>query len=202
LRLVVATRNPGKLAEFADLLDGLDIDLRSLADFPGTPIVAEDSDSYVGNAMAKARLIAQHVGWPALGDDSGLEVDALGGRPGPRSARFAGEPTDDRRNIEKLLHLLDGVPDAARTAHFRCALVVARPDGQTLTAEGICDGCIARVPTGSAGFGYDPVFLVPEIGRTFAQLDAAEKHRLGHRGQAIARLRTRLVAFLRASEVS
>jgi len=202
-RLLIATRNPGKFSEFTTLLDGLGIELLSLRDLPDAPIVAEDFTTYVENATAKACAVARHAGLPALADDSGLEVDALEGGPGVRSARFAGEPSDDRRNTEKLLRLLDGVPGARRTARFCCVVVVALPDGdRTLMAEGSVDGVIAPAPAGTSGFGYDPIFLIPSLGRTFAQLAAVEKHRLSHRARACAQLRARLLPFLRASRVS
>jgi len=194
--LVLATGNAGKVAEFADLLAGLGLELRSLRDFPDAPAVAEDNPSYEGNAAAKAEAIARHTGLPALGDDSGLEVDALGGAPGVHSARFAGAPADDRRNVEKLLRALAGVPASRRTARFRCVIVAARPDGAKLTVEGTCEGLIASQPAGEGGFGYDPIFVVPSLGRTFAEIAASEKHRLSHRGQACAVLRGRLLRFL------
>lgn len=200
--LVIATRNEGKLQEFVELLGDSGVDVLSLRDFPDAPIVPEEWPSYIENATAKARAIAQHTGLPALGDDSGLEVDALGGGPGVRSARFAGDPADDCRNVEKLLHVLDRVPDEARTARFRCALVVARPDGATIAVEGVCEGRIVCAPAGDAGFGYDPVFFEPVLGRTFAQLTGAEKHQVSHRGRACAALRAQLVSFLRASDAS
>lgn len=194
--LVLATGNAGKVAEFADLLAGLGLELRSLRDFPDAPAVAEDNPSYEGNAAAKAEAIARHTGLPALGDDSGLEVDALGGAPGVHSARFAGAPADDRRNVEKLLRALAGVPASRRTARFRCVIVAARPDGAKLTVEGTCEGLIGSQPAGEGGFGYDPIFVVPSLGRTFAEIAASEKHRLSHRGQACAVLRGRLLRFL------
>jgi len=194
--LVLATGNAGKVAELTELLDGFGLDLHSLRDFPDAPVVVEDGASYEENAAAKAVAIARHTGLPALADDSGLEVDALDGAPGVRSARFAGEPADDRRNVEKLLRSLAGAPAARRTARFRCVIVVARPDGARLTVEGTCEGVIAERPTGAGGFGYDPVFLVPVLGRTFAELPPEEKHRLSHRGRACAALRGRLLRFL------
>ena len=197
--LVLATGNEGKLAEFAELLSGLGLELRSLRDFPDAPTVAEDSPCYEGNAVAKAEAIARHTGLPALADDSGLEVDALGGAPGVHSARFAGEPTSDRRNVGKLLQLLDGASGSQRRARFRCVIAVVRPDGAKLTAEGSCEGMIATQPAGAAGFGYDPVFVVPSLGRTFAEIPAREKHRLSHRGRACEALRGRLVRFLRST---
>ncbi|MBI1813443.1 MAG: XTP/dITP diphosphatase [Deltaproteobacteria bacterium] len=196
-RLIFATRNAGKVAEFQDLLAGLAITLLSLREFAAIPEIPEDASTYRENALAKAEVVCRHLGLPALADDSGLEVDALAGSPGVRSARFAGEPADDQRNIAKLLAALRDVPATARTARFRCTIVVARPDGGVLTADGSCEGLIAPQPAGSGGFGYDPVFLVPALGRTFAELPLSQKHALSHRARACAVLRPRLERFLR-----
>jgi XTP/dITP diphosphohydrolase len=196
-RLVLATRNPGKVAEFQDLLAGLAITLIALREFAGVPEVSENAPTYRANALAKAEAVARHLRLPALADDSGLEVDALAGDPGVRSARFAGEPADDQRNVAKLLATLRDVPPTARTARFRCTIVVARPDGGVLTADGSCEGLISLQPAGSGGFGYDPVFLVPALGRTFAELSLAQKQALSHRARACAVLRPRLERFLR-----
>ncbi|MBI4515644.1 MAG: XTP/dITP diphosphatase [Deltaproteobacteria bacterium] len=194
--LVIATRNSGKRAEFAHLLAGLGLTIRSLAEFPRAPEVPEESGSYHENARVKAVTIARYTGLPALADDSGLEVDALGGAPGVRSARFAGAAGDDQRNLTLLLQRLEATPSAQRTARFRCVIVVARPDGATLAVEAVCEGVIATHPAGTAGFGYDPVFLLPELGRTFAQLPTEEKHQRSHRGRACAMLRPQLLEFL------
>ena len=203
LRLVLATSNSGKIVELKALLGDLGVDVLSLAAFPNAPKVSEDFSTYAENAAAKAHAIARHTGLPAVADDSGLEVDALGGRPGVHSARFAGEPSDDRRNLEQLLRLLVDVPSERRSARFRCVMVVALPDSdRTLVAEGSVDGWIAMAPRGAGGFGYDPVFVIPSLGRTVAQISADEKHRISHRGQACARLREHLVPFLRASQAS
>jgi XTP/dITP diphosphohydrolase len=193
---VLATRNSGKVAEFTELLTVSGLTLISLREFPDAPDVEEQGATYVENARTKALAAACHTGHPALGDDSGLEVDALGGRPGVLSARFAGEPGDSRRNVALLLEQLRDVPTASRTARFRCVLVVARPEGTTLEVEGSCEGIIALSPAGEAGFGYDPVFYVPRLGRTFAEISSAEKHRLSHRGRACAALRPRLLSFV------
>jgi len=201
--LVAATANPGKLRELAALLADSEITLRSLADFAAAPAVNESGETFVANARLKAHAAAAHTGSPALADDSGLEVDALGGLPGVRSARFAadaGAGSGDAANLALLLSRLRGVPEAARTARFRCAVVVARPDGAELIADGTCEGRIAEAPRGSGGFGYDPVFLAPSLGRTFAELSAAEKDRVSHRARAIAALRPHLAAFLRSEE--
>ncbi|MDX2171055.1 MAG: RdgB/HAM1 family non-canonical purine NTP pyrophosphatase [Deltaproteobacteria bacterium] len=197
--LVAATTNRGKLHELTALLAGLGIELRSLADFPPAAAVEESGDTFLANARRKAHAAARHCNAAALADDSGLEVDALGGLPGVRSARFAadaGAGSGDSANLALLLARLEGISPAARTARFRCAVVVARPDGRELIAEGVCAGSIASAPRGSGGFGYDPVFVPLGETRSFAEHGAAEKDRISHRGQAIAALRDRLVTFL------
>jgi XTP/dITP diphosphohydrolase len=195
--LVIATTNTGKLREFAELLADAPVTLRSLIDLPGAPSVAEDGSSYLENARTKALAIARWSGQNALADDSGLEVDALDGAPGIHSARYAGTAQDSRANVAKLLRALAGVPEPRRTARFRCVLVVARPDGQTLAVEGSCEGRITEHEHGTAGFGYDPVFFYPPAGRTFAELPAALKHQVSHRGSACASLRGPLLDFIR-----
>jgi XTP/dITP diphosphohydrolase len=196
--LLIATANPGKLREFGELLAGVPVTLQSLIGHPDAPVVPEDGSTYLENARAKALAVARWSGRPALGDDSGLEVDALGGAPGIHSARYAGATQDSAANLVTLLAALAGVPDARRTARFRCVLVVARPDGQTLVAEGTCEGRITPAPSGSGGFGYDPVFYYPPAGMTFAALPAAVKNHVSHRARACAQLRERLLDFLPA----
>ena len=201
--LVAATGNPGKLRELRALLDDPALELRSLADYPGLDPAEENGESFLANARLKAHAVARHAGLPALADDSGLEVDALGGGPGVRSARFAadaGAGSGDAANVALLLDRLRTVPASERTARFRCAIVVALPDGRELVAEGTCEGRIAAAPRGSGGFGYDPVFLWGT--RTFAEIGAEEKDRVSHRAQAIAVLRPRLAAFLDTSSAS
>jgi XTP/dITP diphosphohydrolase len=204
VRLVIATANAGKLRELRALLGDLGIELRSLLDVADAPTIAEDGDTYLANARAKAHAVAVHCGVPALADDSGLEVDALGGAPGVRSARFAADamhrcdPTDDRTNAAFLLGRLRGLADGCRAARFRCVIVVARPDGRELVAEGVCEGVIAQAPDGAGGFGYDPVFVYPPLARTFAELTPEEKDRVSHRAQAVAQLRPRLLGFLKS----
>lgn len=207
--LVIATRNAGKRREYAALLRGLDLCLRDLSEFPAAPDVAEDAPTYAENARAKALAAARCTGLPALGDDSGLEVDALDGAPGVRSARFAadwvaaggGAPageTADARNLNLLLHRLRDVAASERGARFRCVIAVATADGRALVVEGTCAGHIARAPRGRNGFGYDPVFVLAGDRRTFAELSAAEKHAVSHRAAACAALRAQLAAFLAA----
>ena len=189
-RLVVATANTGKLRELRELVSRWgDVDVVSLDAFPGLALPPESETSYAENALAKARAVADATGLPALGDDSGLEVDRLGGAPGVRSARWA---ATDRERVRKLLDALGDAPPAARRATFRCVVALAWPDGQTETAEGVCAGSIALTPSGGGGFGYDPVFVPDELGRTFAEASIDEKHRLSHRARAIDALRARL----------
>jgi len=180
--LVIATRNRGKLAEVASYLDMSGLDLLSIADYPDMPEIVEDGATFLENALIKARTVAGHTGETALADDSGLAVDALDGRPGVHSARFA--PTAGERN-RKLLDLLKDVEDGKRTARFVCALALVRPDGFEWTTTGVCEGTITREPLGDGGFGYDPVFFYGPLGRTFAQMSREEKNGVSHRGRAL-----------------
>ena len=183
--LVVGSRNEKKKREIERILGGLPVELKSLADFPDAPEVEEDADSFEGNARKKARVLADALGEWVIADDSGLEVDALGGRPGVRSARYAGDGATDADRCRKLLGELAGVPRERRTARFRCAIALARPGEVVLAAEGCCEGLIAEQPAGSGGFGYGPVFYHPGLGRTFGELSAAEKDGVSHRGRAL-----------------
>lgn len=183
-RIVFATRNRGKVTELAELIADTGVELLSLADLPDAPEVVEDGDTFEANAIKKAREIAAWSGMIAIADDSGLEVDALGGAPGIRSARFAGEHATDAENREKLLRLMAGVPLERRTGRFVAAIAVALPDGQVSTVRGVSEGVIGTVPRGNDGFGYDPLFVAPEYGKTYAELDLATKNRLSHRGRA------------------
>ena len=196
--LLIATTNAGKFREFSDLLDDLPLRLRSLADLPGAPAVAEEGATYAANAMHKALSLARGSGCATLADDSGLEVDALGGAPGVHSARYAGLEQDSGANIRKLLQALAAAPPSGRTARFRCVLVVACPNGATLLAEGSCEGRIMEAPRGRSGFGYDPVFLYLPLKLTFAEIPPAAKNRVSHRAVACARLRQELMSFLSA----
>ncbi len=192
--LVLATRNRGKILELHVLLAGLPLRIQTLAEYPDVPEIEEQGDSYLANARTKALAVARACRLPAFADDSGLEVDAIGGRPGIHSARYTrGGPTT---NVTRLLQELDGVPDEQRTARFRCVVVVARPDGQTLAAEGACEGRIAHAPAGSGGFGYDPIFFDEQSGLTFAELPAERKNEISHRARACATLRPKLLEFL------
>lgn len=188
-RLVLATENVGKARELADLVrDWGGIEVTSLAAFDGVGCPPENGASYRENAVLKARVVAAATGLPALADDSGLEVDALDGAPGLHSARWAGADANDADRVQKLLTSLAGVPEERRTARFRCVVALAWPDGRIETAEGSCPGRIAVASTGSGGFGYDPVFVSDELGRTFAVATAVEKQRVGHRGRAVVAL--------------
>lgn len=198
-RLLLATRNAGKVRELRDLLAPLGIQLVEVsaleAELGPAPEVAETADSFLGNARLKAAGWAAWAGMPVIADDSGLEVDALNGAPGVHSARYAGEHGNDAANNRKLLQALAGVPDERRTARFRAAAVYFDPDGgRELVAEGRWEGRIGHAPAGSGGFGYDPLFIVPDAGCTSAELPAADKHRRSHRGQAVRALVARLAA--------
>ena len=182
--LVLASGNQGKIAEFQRLLEDLDIQVHSMKDYPEIGEIAEDGASFAENALIKARAVCNATGKAALADDSGLMVDALNGAPGIYSARFAGEQHNDAANNAKLLQLLEPVADANRTGRFFCAIAIVLPDGREYTVEGTCSGMILRELKGQGGFGYDPLFYVPDMGKTFAQLTMTEKNRISHRGHA------------------
>lgn len=190
VELVLATRNPAKGREMARLLAGLAPDLRvlTLANFPETPDVPEDGATFRENALIKARAAARRTGLWAVADDSGLAVAWLGGRPGVMSARYAGTHGDDLANNLKVLSEMSGVPDSLRGARFVAAVAVVEPGpgGREWVVEGECHGIVAYELRGSGGFGYDSLFLVPELGKTFAELTPAEKDALSHRGRAFA----------------
>jgi XTP/dITP diphosphohydrolase len=187
--LVIASRNAGKVAELGRLLAAWGIDsIRGIADFSDAPAPVESGASYAENARIKAASAVAATGMATLADDSGLEVDALGGRPGLHSARYGGPGLTDAMRVARLLADLDGVPAPARGAAFRAVVVLAWPDGRTLVAEGACRGRILDAPRGLGGFGYDPVFFDPGLGRTFAEISADEKARVDHRGRAIGAL--------------
>jgi XTP/dITP diphosphohydrolase len=203
MTLVLASSNAGKLAELRDLLGDADITLHAQSEF-GVEDAEETGLTFVENALLKARHAARVTGLPALGDDSGICVDALDGAPGLYSARYAGGHGDSAANINKLLAALRDVPEAARSARFVCVLAVLRhaEDPQPLIAEGVWEGRILDAPRGDGGFGYDPVFFDPDAlgsgrGMGAAELDAALKNRISHRGIALARLRDQLLAAVR-----
>lgn len=181
-KIVLATGNKGKLREFRGLLEGVFGNIVSLNDLESPPEVTEDGETFGENALKKARAISAYSGIPALADDSGLEVEALGGRPGVYSARYAGQDATDSDNIRKLLVELHGVED--RRARFVCVLAFVTPDGQEITAEGTCEGVILTEPRGEGGFGYDPVFFLPEYNKTMAEIPAELKNKISHRARA------------------
>jgi XTP/dITP diphosphohydrolase len=187
--LVLATRNRHKGEELAALLGDLGIRIRTLDEFPQAPDVVEDGATCEANAVKKARAIANATGLPAVADDTGLEVDALGGRPGVYAARYAGEAATYEDNCRKLLRELTGVPPERRTARFVTVAAVAFPEDGVQVAQGALEGLIAESPTGTQGFGYDPVFFVPQMGKTLAQLSAEQKNRISHRAKAFAKIR-------------
>jgi XTP/dITP diphosphohydrolase len=187
-RVVLATRNAGKVAELRRILAGLDVELVGVTDLPGVPEVEETGATFAENALLKARAVAAATGLPAVADDSGLCVDALGGDPGVRSARWAGEPSDDARNLALVLAQVADVDDAHRTAHFACAAAVVVPGVGEDVVEGRVHGRLVREPRGTNGFGYDPVFVPEGETRTTAELPSEEKDAISHRGQAFRAL--------------
>ena len=195
MRFVLATHNPGKLREMGEILKDFGIEVVSPRDLGITVDVEETGTTFAENAMLKAKAICQAAGLPAIADDSGLCVDALNGAPGVYSARYGGEGLDDRGRYMLLLSSLRGAP--TRAAHFACAVACAFPNGDTLTAEGRCDGSIAYAPLGDGGFGYDPVFLLPGTGKTFGQLTQEEKSAVSHRGRALKDFAGKLDAYLK-----
>jgi len=186
-QLVLASSNPGKVREFGELLAPLGIEVIPQAEL-GVADAHEPHATFLENALAKARHASRHAKLPALADDSGICVAALDGEPGVHSARFAGEPKSDQRNNEKLVQLLAGNPD--RRAHYYCVVVLVRhaDDPEPLIAEGRWHGEVIDAPRGAGGFGYDPYFLLPDLGRTAAELEPHEKHAVSHRGKALRRL--------------
>lgn len=185
--LLVASHNKGKIAEYADILSDLQVRFITLDEAGVTDEVEETGLTFLENAVLKAVTYARQTGYYTLADDSGLEVDALGGRPGVWTARFGGESLTAAELYLFLLAQMANVPSAERTARFRCVVALAGYEGDLVgTAEGICEGSIAEEPSGNGGFGYDPVFYLPELGVTMAQLTPAEKHRISHRGRAAA----------------
>jgi XTP/dITP diphosphohydrolase len=194
VKVLLATGNRKKAAEIVAILregEGPVTEFASLADFPDLPEVVEDGDTFLANARKKAHPAAKETGLPTLGEDSGLAVDALGGAPGIYSARYAGEDAADGDNSRKLLEEMRDVPAGKRGARYRCVAVLAWPDGREVTADGSCEGEIAREPRGDGGFGYDPVFLLGD-GKMMAELTPEEKDAISHRGRALRKLRTLL----------
>jgi XTP/dITP diphosphohydrolase len=202
--IVLATKNAGKVKEFQQLLKDFPVEIKNLNDFGPIPDVEEDGATFDDNAYKKASFASKVLGLPAIADDSGLVVEALGGAPGVKSARYAGENATDQENIKKLLVEMEGKSN--RRAAFECLISIAVPSGPALTYEGRCQGEITTEPKGHSGFGYDPVFYFPEYGKTFAELTGEEKNKISHRGMALAQVVDefdKIVAWLgaRLSEV-
>ena len=194
MKYVLATHNPGKLKEMGAILARFGVEVVSPKDLGLTVDVEETGTTFAENAMLKAKAICAAAQLPAIADDSGLCVDALNGGPGVYSARYGGEGLDDRGRYMLLLNNMRG--QTTRAAHFACAIACAFPNGDTLTAEGRCDGTIAFAPMGEGGFGYDPVFFVPEKAKTFGQLTAEEKSTISHRGKALKSFAEKLETYL------
>ncbi len=192
MKAVIATKNRGKLKELQNLLADFDLQIVPLDQFDNIGEIEEDGVTFFDNAMKKARTVAERTGLMAIADDSGLEVEALNGRPGVFSARYAGEKASDQENYLKLLQEMKDVPDDKRDAQFRCVIVAYRPDGKWVSAEGICRGRITHAPKGNQGFGYDPIFIPEGDSRTMAQLTQEEKNRISHRGKALLELREKI----------
>ena len=194
-KLVLGSRNLGKIKEFQALLKGENLILLSWQDFPYPFSVKEDGKTFQENALKKAETTARITGEIAIADDSGLEVDFLNQRPGILSARYAGPKAKEEDNNAKLLQELKGVPLSKRGARFVCAIVICTPEGNWDWVEGECRGIITESPRGEQGFGYDPIFFVPELGKTFAELSPEEKNRISHRARAVEKLRPLLKKY-------
>jgi XTP/dITP diphosphohydrolase len=193
--IVAATTNQGKVREIRKALEEPGLEIRALTDLGPVPTVDEDGETFSENALIKARFYSKHLGKTVVCDDSGLEVDALGGLPGVRSARYAGERATDEENNRKLLEALDKVPLSRRRARFRCSIALVSPDGREAVVDGICAGRIGLKGVGKGGFGYDPLLFLPSEGKTVAQLTIEEKNRVSHRGRALRKLRKVLRTF-------
>jgi XTP/dITP diphosphohydrolase len=194
--ILIATSNQNKLKELKALLKDYAVTILSLKDFPRVPAIVEDGESFYENALKKATTAARHFGKLTIADDSGIEIDALGGRPGVYSSRFAGEDATDEENNDKLLRELKDVPPVKRGACFKCVLVVATPEGKTDFVEGECRGVIIDEFKGNYGFGYDPLFLVPEYNKTFSEISPEEKNKISHRSKALQKLLKLLPDYL------
>ena len=197
ITLVTATSNPGKFNEIAALLQGLSVLTMPLDRVGPIEVPPESGESFMENARLKAEAVSRATGQFVLADDSGLEVEALGGQPGVRSARFGGPQATDGDRNRLILVGLQGIPMAQRIARFRCVVAIAEPQGVTRFAEGICEGRITLAPRGTRGFGYDPIFEIPSLGKTFAELEPEAKNRLSHRAKAMAGARVILEEMLK-----
>lgn len=198
MKLVLATRNKDKVQEISAMLALPGLEILGLDQFPKVPEVTEDQPTLQGNAIKKALAVAQGTNQLALADDTGLEVEALGGAPGVYSARYAGEKCSYQDNVDKLLEAMKNISPEKRTAIFRCVIALAEPSGKVETVEGVCQGMISIDAQGAHGFGYDPVFFVPEAGKTFAQMDLSEKNKISHRARALHQIKKKLASRLTA----
>ena len=195
MKLIIATHNPGKVKELEGMLTPLGFEVESLLDYPNAPETDETGTTFEENAALKATEAATYFGHAVLADDSGLEVDVLDGAPGVYSARFAGPEKSDEANNALLLEKLNG--ETNRTARFVCALCLAKPTGETLTVRGTIEGTIGYSPRGENGFGYDPLFIVPSLHKTAAELEREEKAVVSHRGQALRKLEAEITPFMK-----
>ena len=195
MEVIVATRNKGKIREIREALKGLGLRIYPLSNFPNVPEVEEDGKSFTENALKKARFYSKHFGKLTIADDSGLEVDSLKGQPGVHSARYAGERASGQENNQKLLREMQDVPISKRGARFKCIIAVVSPDGREAFAEGACKGRIGFKEKGKKGFGYDPLFILPNDGKTMAELSLEAKNRISHRGKALKKIRRIIQSF-------
>ena len=193
MKLLIATGNPHKVEAIQRILGDAPFELVTLRDFPDLEEPEETGTTFLANALLKSRYYCQATGLPALADDSGLEVDAMDGQPGVYSARFAGGDTPHSVKMAKVLELLADVPEEKRTARFRCVAAITFPDGREFHANGSMEGVIASAPSGSGGFGYDPIVYLPEVGQTVAEISAEKKDQLSHRGKAFRALISQLL---------
>jgi XTP/dITP diphosphohydrolase len=186
-KLLIATTNLKKGGEMIQILSAanLGVEIVTLADFPDAPPVEETGTTFMENAHLKAESAVRHTGLVSIADDGGLEIDALGGQPGVQSHRFLGENTSFPEKMTQILAMMQDVPEAERTCRFRCAVVIATPDGRAFECQGVCEGRVAHTMRGTYGFGYDPFFWLPEQGRHMAELPPEEKHKISHRGKAL-----------------
>jgi XTP/dITP diphosphohydrolase len=189
LEIIIASRNKGKVREIRKVLKGSGFRIYSLSNFTDVPKIVEDGKSFAENALKKARFYSKYFGKLILSDDSGLDVDILNGLPGIYSARYGGERATNQENNQKLLREMEGIPLSKRGARFKCAIAIVSPDGREAVVEGSCKGRIGFKEVGKEGFGYDPLFILPQFGKTMAQLSLKEKNRISHRGKALGKLK-------------
>jgi len=195
MEVIIATRNKGKIREIREALKGLGLRIYGLNDFSDAPEIEEDGKSFTENALKKARFYSKHFGKLAIADDSGLEVDSLKGQPGVHSARYAGERASGQENNQKLLREMQDVPISKRGARFKCIIAVVSPDGREAFAEGACKGRIGFKEKGKKGFGYDPLFILPNDGKTMAELSLEAKNKISHRGKALRKIKKIIKTF-------